>query len=316
MWTQTCYSLFHQELSLLHLLHHFLPSLSLLLQQTSTHYIFPSLSPQFCKRQEVHITFSILYLSSPATGSRCISPPPYPPPPATSKKYTLHFPLALSLLLQQPTSTRCIFLCLSLCPCDKQQVHITFSLGSASPPATGNKYTLHLPSFLSSCNRQQTHITSSLLSLLLQQATSTHYIFPAFSPLATGNKYTLHLPSFFSSCNRQQTHITSSLLSLLLQQATNTHYIFPAFSPLATGNKYTWHLPLSLSFLLQQLSNIDVYLYNYYTSPSPLVSQSESLSLSPTQQVPNTHGISSFASVYPPLKVFPCLVLSSATGTK
>ena len=185
-------------------------SLSLLLQKArNTHYIVHSLSLFSCNRQQVHL-----------------SPPPQPPhpPPATSKKYTLHFPLALSLLLQQPTSTRCIFLCQSFCPCDTQQVHITFPLGSASPPATDNEYTLHLPFFLSSCrNRQQVHIRSSLLSLLLQQATSTHYIFPPFSPLATGNMYTLHLPYFLPSCNRQQVHMTSSLVSVSPSATTEQH---------------------------------------------------------------------------------------------
>ena len=150
-----------------------------------------SLSPSAKgKKYTLHCPFSVSLLLQQATGASLPPPPPHPPP-ATSKKYTLHFPLALSLLLQQPTSTRCIFLCQSFCPCDTQQVHITFPLGSASPPATDNEYTLHLPFFLSSCrNRQQVHIRSSLLSLLLQQATCTHYIFPTFSPLATGNKYT------------------------------------------------------------------------------------------------------------------------------
>ena len=75
-----------------------------------SHYIFPSLSLSFCKRQEIHITFSILYLSSPATGNRCISPPTH--------------------LLQRARSTHYIspWLCLSSCNSQQHTLHLPLSL--------------------------------------------------------------------------------------------------------------------------------------------------------------------------------------------
>ena len=186
-----------------------------------------------------------------------------------NRQVTLHLPFSLSLLLQKARNTHYIFHSLSLFSCNRQQVH----LSPHPPPATSKKHTLHFPLALSLLLQQPTtHVASSFVSLSALAISNKYTLhFPLALLLLlrqATTEYTLHLPFFLSSCNRQQVYMTSSLVSVSPFPTTEQHSV-----------KYTY---IIITSSLLRWS----------------VSQSLSLSLSlsrPTQQVPNTHGISSFA---------------------